>query len=377
MLVRIDADVPIKHRRTVDGPHGRIARAAVGLQWLRQKGAKIIVLTHLGRPNGKTIAAYSARPVAKRLTDLMGVPVKFSRQIVGSEVEQQVSRLQNGEILLLENLRFEARERTNSPAFARQLARLGDLYVNDAFANAHRAHASMEALASELPAYAGPLLAHQVQLLSRVLKHPRKPFVVFMGGLKVADKLPVLKKLLPHVDVAFVGGALATTCLVAKGLSVGKSVYDTEGIAAATQLIKHKKIRLPNDVVVVSRLSKQSKRRVVPVSEIGPNDVVADVGPEFLANCKHAMTYAKLILWNGPFGYCECAPFCAGTETLARSIVARTGRATTIIGGGDTGPVIESLGLADKVTLFSTGGGAMLEFLSGKELPGIAPLIID
>jgi len=379
VLVRIDANVPIKKGKAVDGPHGKIARAAVGIEWLRQHGARIIVMTHLGRPGGKRAGAYSTRPIAKRLSDLTGGRVSVSRDIVGERVEKAVDKLKEGDILLLENLRFDPREEQNSPSFARALASLADMYVNDAFAVSHRAHASVDAITAELPAYVGPLLANEVSVLSRVTRHPKEPFILVMGGLKMKSKIPVMKKLLPHVDRILVGGALASAFLKAKNLSVGKSVYDKEGVAAAKELLKkwEKKIVLPTDVVAGSSLRSNARTRNVLVEDLRKNEVIADLGKMSLQTYLDEIKRARTIVWNGPVGYCEVGTFCRGTEVIARGIALQTGKATTVVGGGDTVPLVESFRLADRFTLLSTGGGAMLEFLAGNALPGLQALRND
>jgi len=377
VLVRIDGNVPIVRGKAVDGKHGRIAKSAVGIDWLRQRGAKVIVLTHLGRPDGRRVPAFSVKPVAKRLSELLGVQVKLSKDIVGPGAERMVSHLKDGEVLMLENVRFDPREEKNGKPFAKALARLGDLYVNDAFAVAHRAHASVVAIASELPSYAGPLLAQEVAVLGKVMKSPRHPVVLAMGGLKMEDKLPVMSHLLPEVDRVVVGGALATAFLAADGLKVGRSVYDTEGVRAAKRLLKdwRAKLLLPVDVVVVGSFkSRADRRRVVSVNDVGAKDIIVDIGPKSMRTCADEIHRAKTVVWNGPFGFTEREPFREATLKLARAIAHRSDDATTVVGGGDTIPLLEESGLADRFTLLSTGGGAMLDFLAGKKLPGIIAL---
>lgn len=376
VLIRIDANVPLVRGRVEEGPHGRIAQAAVDIEWLRQHGARTIVVTHFGRPMGKRISAYSVRPIAKRLSELLNQKVQVARGVVGPEVERVVEAMQDGDVLLLENIRFDAREEENSPSLARALAALADLYIDDAFAVAHRAHASVDAITSELPSYAGPLLVREVETLSKAIDRPRKPFVVAMGGLKMADKLPVLKNLLSQTDAVLIGGALATAFLKAKGYEVGISVYDKAGVEMAAELLRmgSGKIRLPVDVVVAKALRKGARGRIVAVDAVGPKEAIVDIGPATLAMYADDVKRAKTIVWNGPFGYTEAPAFAAGTKRLAQFIAGRTGKALTIVGGGDTVPLIESLGLADRFTLLSTGGGAMLEFLAGNALPGIEVL---
>ncbi|MEK7620016.1 MAG: phosphoglycerate kinase [Patescibacteria group bacterium] len=373
VLIRIDGNVPIVKGRAIDGPHGRIARSAVDINWLSQRGAKVIVMTHLGRPKGRRISAYGVKPVAKRLSSLLGMPVEVTRSVVGKDVEKIIGKMENGDVVLLENLRFDPREEENAPSFAEALAKFGDLYVNDGFAVSHRAHASVDAITSFLPSYAGPLLASEISVLGKLEEHVKRPFVLVLGGLKMSTKLPIIERFLPQLDTLLVGGALANVFLVASGKSVGKSVYEQESVETAERLLKKyaKKILLPIDVVCVRSLRRDAKQEVKQVDGILAGDRIVDIGPATRKAFAQALTGAKTILWNGPLGYCEVAEFCAGTRDVAGAIAKQTGRATTIVGGGDTLPVIESLKLADKFTLLSTGGAALLQFLAGQELPGV------
>jgi phosphoglycerate kinase len=377
VLIRIDGNVPIKKGRAVDGPHGRIARSAVDINWLSQRGARVIVMTHLGRPNGRRISAYSVKPVAKRLSSLLGVKVDVTKSLVGTDVEKIVARMNDGDVLMLENLRFDKQEEENAPSFAEALAKFGDLYVNDAFAVSHRAHASVDAITSMLPSYAGPLLVTEISVLNKLEEQVKRPFTLVLGGLKMSTKLPIIERFLPQLDQLLVGGALASVFLVAQGKCVGKSVYEEASVESARHLLKMytKKIWLPTDVVCVRSLRRDAKQEVKQVDEVGVSDRIVDIGPATRAAFAHVLATSKTILWNGPLGYCEIKEFCDGTRDVAKAIVAQTGRATTIVGGGDTLPVIESLKLADKFTLLSTGGGALLEFLSGKPLPGVEALM--
>ncbi|MEK7452343.1 MAG: phosphoglycerate kinase [Patescibacteria group bacterium] len=376
VLIRIDANVPIKNGKVVDGPHGRIARAAVDIDWLSQRGAKVIILSHLGRPDGKRVPAYSLKPVAKRLGGLLKTRVTLSRDLFGPKVVKRISAMKNGDVLLLENLRFDPREETNAPSFAQALASLGDLYVNHGFAVSHREHASVDAIASDLPSFAGPLLANEISILSKLDSHLKQPFVLVMGGLKFETKLPVIERYLPNVDRVLMGGALATTFLVANGLSVGKSVYDVKSVEAIRSLLEHakEKILLPTDVVVSGSFRKDAKVRVVDVHDVREAEYIVDIGPSTIARYEKEIHEAKTIVWNGPIGYCEIEKFARGTHAIAKAIAQRTGAATTIVGGGDTVPVLEAAHLADKFTLLSTGGGALLEYLAGKKLPGLEVL---
>lgn len=376
VLVRIDGNVPIEKGRAIDGPHGRIARAAVDLDWLIQRGARVVVMTHLGRPGGHRRNAYSVKPIAKRLSSLLGTKVSVSSALCGPRVVRSVEALKNGQILLLENLRFDPREEKNDLEFAQALAQLGDLYVNDAFSVSHRAHASVSALARLLPAYAGHLLENEVTVLSALEKQAKHPFVLLMGGVKVETKLPVIEHLSKQTDHVLLGGALATTFLAAHGYRVGRSVYDAEGIAIIQKIPKQllAKILLPEDVIVASSLRKDAKMSVVDVGSVGARDHIVDIGPKTRERYVNIIKQAKTVVWNGPFGYCEINAFCEGTIQIAQAIAKRTGAATTIVGGGDTGPVLEKLKLADQFTLLSTGGGALLDYLAGAPMPGLEPL---
>lgn len=376
VLIRIDGNVPVVKGRVQDGPHGRIARSAVDINWLAQRGAKVIVMTHLGRPNGRRISAYSLKPVAKRLSSLLGTRIQLARSVIGKDVEKTIEHMENGDVLLLENLRFDLRETQNDAVFAEALARLGDFYVNDAFAVSHRAHASLDAITTKLPSYAGPLLAQEVSVLSRLEKQTKKPFVLLLGGLKMTTKLPIIKRFIPEMDTLLIGGALANVFLVAQGVTIGRSVYEEEAVESARELLRMyaDKIVLPTDVIVASSLRKDAHRREVLVKDIEKTDRIVDIGSRTRKQFQEILEQAKTIVWNGPLGYCEIPAFCAGTRDVAKVIANQTGKATTIVGGGDTLPVIESLNLADKFTLLSTGGGALLQFLSGESLPGIEAL---
>ncbi len=379
VLIRIDANVPIKKGKVVDGPHGRIAKSAVDIDWFSQRGAKVIVMSHLGRPHGKRVSAFSLKPVAKRLGGLLKTRVTLSHDIVGPKVVKLIENMKNGDILLLENLRFDPREEENAPSFARALAALGDIYINDAFSDSHREHASIDAIASELPSFAGTLLSNEISVLTKLDKHPKHPSVLVMGGLKIETKLPVIEKFLPNVQAVLIGGALATTFLVADGHNVGRSTFDMDGVKEAKSLLAKSRSSLviPVDVVVARSLRKDATCKVVAVNAIGPLDRVVDIGPATIELFQKEIATAKTIVWNGPLGYCEIEKFCVGTHAIAKAIAERTGLCTTIVGGGDTVPVLEEAHLADKFTLLSTGGGALLEYLAGKTLPGLQALESD
>ncbi|PJA45918.1 phosphoglycerate kinase [Candidatus Uhrbacteria bacterium CG_4_9_14_3_um_filter_50_9] len=376
VLVRIDANVPVKHGRALDGPHGRIAKAAVGLDWLLQRGARVIVMTHLGRPNGRRLASGSVAPVAKRLSSLLKFKVKTTKGVTGKDVERAVERLQDGELLLLENLRFDKREKENDESFAKELAVLADLYVDDAFGVAHRGHTSLVAITKELPSYAGPLLANEVTTLEKLDREIKHPFLLIIGGMKIETKLPVIRRFAGQVDHVLVGGALATTFFAAQQKQVGKSVHDEGAIhlAAKELMLLKEKMVLPVDVVVAKSLRADARHRVTDPDSVNVDERIMDVGPETIRQYQELIESAKTIVWNGPLGYCEIPVFCHATQEIAKAIADRTGKATTIVGGGDTGPALESLNLADKFTLLSTGGGAMLQLLGGKPLPAVEAL---
>lgn len=376
VLVRIDANVPIVKGRTEDGPHGRIAKAAVGLDWLLQRGAKVIVVTHLGRPKGRRVASLSVRPIARRLSGLLRFKVHTTKYITGERVERMIDRLGDGELLLLENVRFDARERENDPEFAKELARLADLYVNDAFGVSHRAHASLHAITKELPSYAGPLLSNEITTLSKLDKQIKHPFILVMGGMKIETKLPVIRHFAKQIDQVLIGGALATTFFAGQGKQVGRSVHDEDAkeLSRKEKKMLGDKLVLPEDLLISKSLRKDARARVSDVDSVDANERIVDIGTKTIEQYKEIISEAKTIIWNGPLGYCEIEPFCKGTEEIAKAIAKRTSKAMSIVGGGDTGPALERLGVADQFTLLSTGGGAMLEFLSGKSLPGIEAL---
>jgi phosphoglycerate kinase len=378
VLVRIDGNVPVVGGKVQEGKFGKLERVAVDLEWLRQREARLIVMTHRGRPEGKWVSAYSVRPVARRLSELLGVKIALVHDLVGRTARHAVSRMKDGEVLMLENIRFDPREERNSPSLARALAALADLYVNDAFAVSHRAHTSIDAITSELPSYAGPLLANEVEVLSRVTKNPKKPLVLCLGGIKLETKLPVLRRFLRMAEHVVVGGAIATAFLKAEGHEVGHSVYDVDGVRTAAALLKkwRGKILLPVDVTVAGSFRANARERQTSVLEVNPQDIIVDVGKETIRRYAQELEKAKTIIWNGPFGYCEQERFCRTSLDLARVIASRTGRATTVVGGGDTVPMLENNRLVDRFSLLSTGGGAMLEFLAGKKLPGIEALEI-
>lgn len=378
-LVRVDFNVPL-------GADGRVAddtriRAAIPtLLTLRKAGARLVLCSHLGRPKGKPEAKYSLAPVAERLRELLGgdVPVTFVPHVVGAEAEAATRALRDGEVCLLENTRFEAGEEKNEDALAQAFARLGDLYVNDAFGAAHRAHASTEGVARHLrPAVAGLLMEKELAYLGGALEKPKRPFIAILGGSKISGKIDVIEALLPKVDGILVGGAMACTFYKAMGLETGKSLVEDDRVAMATDLIERAGFRLtlPHDAVIAPAIAEGSKAHAVKRDAIPAGEMMLDIGPESSASYARAIAAAKTIVWNGPMGVFETPPFDKGTMAVANAMAEATKQgATTIVGGGDSAAAVEGAGLASAMSHVSTGGGASLEFLEGKVLPGVAAL---
>lgn len=379
VLVRIDADVPVVKGRVVEGKNGRLARASVGIEWLRQRGAKIVLLAHRGRPDGKRITALSMAPVARRLEQLLGSPVKLSRDIVGPRVLSHVHALENGDVLLLENVRYLDGETKDDAELARAWASLGDLYVNDAFASSHRSHASVHALARLLPAYAGLELQREVEELSDIVSHPKKPLVVVLGGAKIHTKVGTLEAFLRIGAQVAIGGALAHPFFVAKHLSVGRSLADPADVPIAKRLLRRfaAQILLPEDVATVRVIRRRAPIVVKKPGTLEAEDRIVDLGPSAIRHITEELATAKTIVWNGPLGVCEIPDFAKGTEVVARKIAAMKGRATTVVGGGDTLPIVERLKLGSAFSLLSTGGGAMMSFLAGEPMPGLEAIILE
>ncbi len=373
VLVRVDFNVPMQDGQITDDR--RIRESLPTIQYLLEHGAKVILMSHLGRPKGKPDPQYSLRPVAQRLSELLGRPVRFLEDCVGEAVEQAVQAMAPGEVALLENLRFHPEEEANDADFARALARLGDLYVNDAFGSAHRAHASTEGVAHHLPAVAGFLMEKELRYLGSILTQPERPFVAILGGAKVHDKIGVIRNLLPKVDRLLIGGGMAFTFLKAQGYEIGRSLLDSEGIEFARRVLQEadQKIVLPVDVVVAPSPEAETQAQVVPIDQIPPDQMGLDIGPQTVACFSEMIRPARTIVWNGPLGLFERATFAAGTRGVLQA-VAESG-ATSILGGGDTAAAAEQLGFADRITHISTGGGAALEFLEGRTLPGVAVLM--
>ncbi len=378
VFLRADLNVPLDDGKITDDT--RIRASLPTIVYLLERGASVVLASHLGRPKGKVNDALRLKPVADRLSELLGRPVRMTGDALGPGVHDAVGKLRPGELILLENLRFHAEEEANDPEFAQSLADLADLYVNDAFGSAHRAHASTEGITHFLPSVAGLLLEREVDALSSILERPPKPFHTVIGGAKISGKLEVLEALVSRCQAILVGGGMANTFLAAKGLSLGKSLVETEQIENAKKIMvearrKRMRLMLPTDAVVAAQLHPRAQRRVVSVSEVPRDWSVVDIGPRTIAAYTEHLAKARTIFWNGPMGVFEIAPFAEGTNAIARYLAERTAvGVVTVVGGGDSVAAVDQLGVAGQMTHVSTGGGASLEFVEGKTLPGVAAL---
>ncbi|MFL5653000.1 MAG: phosphoglycerate kinase [Ktedonobacteraceae bacterium] len=379
VLVRVDFNVPLDAERHITDDT-RIKAAIPTIRYLLDQGAAVILMSHLGRPNGQVVDSMRLTPVAQRLSELLGRPVQMAPDCVGPEVEVLAKALQPGQVLLLENLRFHKEEEKNDLNFARQLASLGDIYVNDAFGTAHRAHASTEGITHYLPGVAGFLMEKEINFLGSALENPRRPFAAIIGGAKVSDKIAVLERLINMVDSLLIGGGMANTFLKAEGHEIGDSLFEESKLDVARELIMkaHQKgleFLLPIDVVVADRFAPDANSKVVDHNEVSPGWRIMDIGPATIAVFRQALEGAETIVWNGTLGVAEMPAFAKGTNAIIETLVERTREgATTIIGGGDSAAAVEQAGVAEEMTHVSTGGGASLEFLEGRVLPGVAAL---
>ena len=374
VLVRVDFNVPLKDGIVTDDR--RIRAALPTLQYLLDHGAAVVLMSHLGRPKGAPMPEFRMDPVAQRLGELLGRTVLKLDDCVGPQVENAVGAMQPGDVTLLENTRFQPGETKNDPALSERLARLGDVFVSDAFGAAHRAHASTEGVAHHLPAVAGFLMEQELNYLGRALADPERPFLAVLGGAKISDKIGVIDNLLSKVDTLLIGGGMANTFFKAQGYGVGDSLVEDGALDAARALLNSAgdKLALPVDCVIADRFEAEAEARVVPVDQVPPGWRILDVGPATVAHFSNRLAAAKTVVWNGPMGVFEFPRFAEGTFAIARAL-AGLKDATTIIGGGDSAAAVEKSGLANKMSHISTGGGASLEFLEGKELPGVTALL--
>ena len=379
-LERVDFNTPQDESGAISDDT-RIRASLPTIRYLLDQGASVVLMSHLGRPKGKVNPTYSLRPVAERLSELLGRPVALAPDCVGPEVEAMARALKPGEVLLLENLRFHAEEEANDPAFARQLAALGEIYVNDAFGTAHRAHASTEGVAHDLPAVAGFLMERELTFLGSALEHPKRPLVAISGGAKVSDKIVALDRLIDLADAVLIGGGMANTFFKAQGLDVGDSLAEDDKLDEARRLMEKakragKRFILPVDVAVGEKFAADAERTLTTPDAVHPGWRILDVGPQTLIVFGEALSDAATIVWNGTLGVAEFPAFALGTNALVRLLIERTeAGAITIVGGGDSAAAVEAAGAADKLTHVSTGGGASLEFLEGRTLPGVAALL--
>ena len=376
VLVRVDFNVPLEGGRVVDDT--RIRAALPTIQYLLDQGCSIVLMSHLGRPKGQVVDDLRMAPVAARLAELLGRPVATTDDCVGPAAARAAAALKPGEVLLLENLRFHAEETGNDDAFSRQLAELGDVYVNDAFGTAHRAHASTEGVTHYLPSVSGLLLAKELEVLGRLLREPARPFVVVLGGLKVSDKIGVIRHMLTVADTVLIGGAMANAFLAAKGFEVGASKGAGDEVAVARDILAEAgtsrgQLLVPNDVVVAKEAAPGAQARVAPADGIASDEMALDIGPQTTALFVQQLRGAGTIYWNGPMGLFEIDEFAAGTKAVGEAIAAAA--AVTVAGGGDTVSAVRAFGLEGRLTHVSTGGGASMEFLEGRALPGVEALM--
>jgi len=379
VMIRVDLNVPMENGKVTDLT--RIERVAPTIKELVQRGAKVVILSHFGRPGGKVVPSMSLKPLVEPLSQVLGKPVAFAEDCVGPVAGQAVDKLAAGDVLLLENLRFHKEEEANDPAFVDALSKRGDIYVNDAFSCAHRAHASTEGLAHRLPAVAGRLMQAELDALNKALGNPERPVAAIVGGAKVSTKLELLGNLVSKVDRLIVGGGMANTFLFAKGMAVGKSLCETDLADTAREIMRKAEaagclILLPLDVVAASEFKASSAHVTVGVDAVPSDTMIVDVGPRTIELLNRELALCKTVVWNGPMGAFELEPFDAGTNALARAVAALTeeGKLLSVAGGGDTVAALAHAGVVDKFSYISTAGGAFLEWMEGKELPGVAAL---
>jgi phosphoglycerate kinase len=379
VMLRVDLNVPLEHGVVTDAT--RIERIAPALTEIADAGGKVILLSHFGRPKGKREPKDSLKPVAAEVAHILKRPVRFVEDCIGEVAEKAVAAMKPGDIVCLENTRFHAGEEKNDPAFVAALAKLGDIWVNDAFSAAHRAHASTEGLGHVLPAYAGRTMQAELEALGKALEHPTHPVAAIVGGAKISTKLDLLGNLLKKVDALIIGGAMANTFLLAQGKPVGKSLVEADLVATARTIMDEAKaqkreIVLPVDVVVAQEFKANARSRVVDVDKVGAGDLILDIGPRSIEYAVSVLARSKTLVWNGPFGAFEMEPFDNGTIEVAEAAAELTGNheLVSVAGGGDTVAALNVAGVADRLTYVSTAGGAFLEWLEGKALPGVEVL---
>jgi len=378
VLVRVDFNVPLNEELEITD-NTRIKAALPTIKYLISHQAKVILMSHLGRPKGKVIEKLRLDPVAKRVSELLKQDVKKTNDCIGEEVEKVVSNMQKGEVVLLENLRFHPEEEKNNPEFSKALANLADIFINDAFGTAHRAHASTVGVAELLPSYAGFLMAKEIEVLSNLMENPERPFVVVLGGAKISGKIEIVQNLLSIADRILIAGGMSYTCLAALGYEVGNSLleeYDLEIVKKMLKKAEEKddKILLPVDLIITKEISEKAGSKMFEVDNIPKDGIGVDLGKRSLVKFEKEIKKAKTVFWNGPVGVFEIEKYAKGTNRIAKILADMQGEAVTIIGGGDSIAAIDKAGLTEKMTHISTGGGASLEFLGGKKLPGIEVL---
>ena len=376
VFLRVDFNVPMDKAGAISDD-SRIKACLPTIKYLMNHDARVIICSHLGRPDGKVVESLRLTPIARRLSELLSKPVEALRQCIGTEVDDAIDRLKDGNVVLLENIRFHPQEETNDPAFAKALSQLADVFVNDAFGASHRAHASVVGVAKYLPAVSGFLMEKEIEALSGTLENPKRPFATMVGGAKVSGKLAVLDNIIKKVDALLIGGGMAATFLKSMGYGIGTSMIENDRLDYVRQLMEKTKsegtrLLLPKDSVVAERLEAGASTKTVPVTKIPDGWTIGDIGPDTIREFSTELKKCKTVAWNGPVGVFEISEFANGTRSLIKVLADL--KATTVIGGGSTAEAVIEMGLADKMSHVSTGGGASLEFMEGKVLPGVAVL---